>query len=281
MRIIYLLVISVVLVSCSEKFDSGLDTTSVIVIEGVIIDSDTMPSYVKVSRSSMDFNDLFSSEVKDALVIVSDDNGQIDTLQFKAAFSNSGKYYTKSFKAKSNNTYHLYVKVDGEEYMATTFMPPTVEIDSIYIPSNPENLINNKDNVKLFFNDPAENNYYLFQFNQCCAMNWELFDVSAYYVVNDKFLEPNFAINGYNFESSLSVYSNYYNYIDTNGISRLSFAVSTLTKESYEYLHATSLQINNDNGVYSPTPSSPKGNISNGALGYFRASSLSFISSLD
>ena len=52
-------------------------------------------------------------------------------------------------------------------------------------------------------------------------------------------------------------------------------ALSSLTKESYNYYKALLDQFENDGGAYKPTPASPQGNISNGGLGLFRASVVS------
>lgn len=51
------------------------------------------------------------------------------------------------------------------------------------------------------------------------------------------------------------------------------FSVDEITYKFYKSLLS---QFNNDGGAYYPSPSSPPGNISNGAIGLFRATQLSY-----
>jgi hypothetical protein len=49
----------------------------------------------------------------------------------------------------------------------------------------------------------------------------------------------------------------------------------SLTKEAYEYIKVMSRQVLYDGNIYKPTPVTPPGNISGGALGLFTASHIS------
>jgi hypothetical protein len=49
--------------------------------------------------------------------------------------------------------------------------------------------------------------------------------------------------------------------------------MQSLTSEAYNYYTVLMNQFKTDGGTYKPTPASPVSNISNGALGFFRASS--------
>lgn len=46
--------------------------------------------------------------------------------------------------------------------------------------------------------------------------------------------------------------------------------MQSISKEAYEYFNALQAQIKNDGGALSPTPATPPGNFSNGALGFFK-----------
>ena len=52
----------------------------------------------------------------------------------------------------------------------------------------------------------------------------------------------------------------------------------SLTYEAYLYYKALLSQFENDGGTFKPSPASPPSNISNGALGIFRASALDTMS---
>ena len=51
--------------------------------------------------------------------------------------------------------------------------------------------------------------------------------------------------------------------------------LSSLTIEAFQFYKALLQQFKNDGGAFQPAPGSPPTNMSNGALGYFRASALS------
>jgi len=50
--------------------------------------------------------------------------------------------------------------------------------------------------------------------------------------------------------------------------------MSSLSSNAYNYYKNLIEQFENDGGAYKPTPASPPTNISNGGLGFFRASSV-------
>lgn len=54
--------------------------------------------------------------------------------------------------------------------------------------------------------------------------------------------------------------------------------MASLTEEGFYFLKGLINQFNNDGGVYSPNPTSPKTNISDGGLGNFKASATNKIS---
>jgi hypothetical protein len=271
------------LYGCSEEYDLALDESENSIVIEALVTNDTLPNYVRVTKGSTSLKIDFNSDgtpkaeaVLGALVIISDDAGNIDTLSESNHWymkSKYGYYQTNSLNAKSGHSYYLYVKVDGVEYKAEAYMPDVVPIDSIYCKS----IKLNENPPVLFFNEPAnEKNYYLFDFP-------DMYGAWMFTLVDDRFLSSNIQETGFIlsdgenpkwWKNNLFDVQNYL----MSGDSVLTVSMSSLTQESYEYLSSLNIQFNSDGGVYSPSPTSAKGNISNGALGYFRASSVSRIS---
>ena len=119
------------------------------VIEGWIENGKTPTVAVSHSLSyysTIDLNTIFNSVDTAAMVIITDDMGNSETLQL--GFSNEhifgmlGRVYVgKTLTGAAGHTYNLYVKTSaGNEYTAQTYIPEnTVQIDS----------------MKFMINDPA------------------------------------------------------------------------------------------------------------------------------
>jgi hypothetical protein len=248
--------------------------------------------------------------IMNASIIISDNVNQVDTLVpidinlaeydydyrwgfYKFIYDNSGNildtlflsdppefshergyYKTKHLVGIPGRTYFLRVISEGKEYQASAFMPPVPEIDSLgYIKK-----ISEKDGQEyyiplLYFSEPQDiENYYLIQLNDeiwsrryAEDFNWE------FSILSDEFLQP--YVNGLNV--SLGANPRGFEYPLYQQGNDIYVALSSLTKNAYEFYKAILQQFNSDGGAYQLSPASPPSNISNGGLGYFRASSIS------
>lgn len=277
-KIISLGFLAVIIYGCTEKFELNIENnTNSVVIEGVVTnDNDSYYNYIRITKGNIDlvtkvgevgFDD-GAEIITNALVIISDNVGNVDTFFCDLKYptgSRYGYYVNDSFKGVSGRTYNLNVKIGNETYTAEAFMPPVVDIDSIetvddYLPV-------------IYFNDPInEKNYYLFNLHTVTGP-W------CISVIDDKFLSPDISTNGFTVDDGENPrwWVSNYQWISDDIKMYMKVSMSSLTKESYDYYRSIITQFNNDGGVYSPSPASPKGNISNGAIGYFRASSISVI----
>ena len=248
--------------------------------------------------------------IMNASIIISDNVNQVDTLvpidinlaeydydyrwgYYKFIYDNSGNiidtlylsdppefshyrgyYKTKHLVGIPGRTYFLRVISDGKEYQASEYMPPVPDIDSLgYIKK-----ISEKDGEEyyiplLYFSEPQGiENYYLIQLKDDILsrryaedFNWE------FSILSDEFLQP--YVNGLNV--SLGANPRGYEYAIYREGDSIYIALSSLTKNAYKYYKAILQQFNSDGGVYQLSPASPPSNISNGGLGYFRASAVS------
>jgi hypothetical protein len=201
----------------------------------------------------------------------------LDTLYLSdpPEFSHERGYYkTRHFVGIAGRTYFLRVISGGKEYQASAYMPPVPDIDSLgYIKK-----ISEKDGQEyyiplLYFSEPQGiENYYLIQLNDEILsrryaedFNWE------FSILSDEFLQP--YVNGLNV--SLGENPRGYEYPIYQEGNDIYVALSSLTKNAYEFYKAILQQFKNDGGAYQLSPASPPSNISNVGLGYFRASAIS------
>lgn len=147
-------------VSCTEKIDIKLDNASPQLVIEAIITNEPL-SLVIISKSTNPNLPANSIEtVSNALVVISDNSGNVDTLKEIA----KGFYQGFNSMGVPGRTYFLEVKTEDQVFKATSTMPLPVEIDSVKIEESTGNFMN-PDNRRLrgvgYFKDPAGvKNYY-------------------------------------------------------------------------------------------------------------------------
>lgn len=295
---------STIVLGCTDEFPVELTSgEQKLVVEAVITDQPG-PYYVRLTKSKSSFakinlNDLNHGgywfddgfePVLDAMVVIFDNEGNIDTLTFApdtsyyfladsagniidtSAMVNEkghfrGYYQTNTIHGKAGNTYTLIIGWQGKEYRSTCFMPHVPKIDSVtyefavgetgkydyYVPH-------------IWFKDnPNTKDYYLFT-----GSMGGLVDI----VLSDEFLKN--TVSGLNvFEG---IWADWWKQSYPTPGSYYRIELHSITKEIFDFYNALASQVRNDGGVYSPAPASPPTNISNGALGYFRASAVCMVS---
>lgn len=140
--------------SCEKEIDVDLHSSEPkLVIEGLI--SQNTLATVRLTMSK-DFNtDNTFTPVQGAIVSISDNNGNSETLQIDT----SGVYKAVNLKGVPGRTYNLKVTVDGQIYTATSTMSPhIVPIDSITLYTVP---LFDYPFPMVYFQDPkGTKNYY-------------------------------------------------------------------------------------------------------------------------
>jgi hypothetical protein len=209
--------------------------------------------------------------------IIYDGNGNvIDTTYWKypKEFNHErGFYMTTHLRGVPGRTYFLKIVTNSKEFDASSFMPDVPDIDSLgYIKK-----IMEKDGQEyyvplIYFSEPQGiNNYYLIQLGE--EIQSRLFSdmIWRFSILSDEFLDP--YVNGLN----ISLGSNPRNieYPEYWAGDSIYVRLNSLTKEAYDFYNSLLQQFKNDGGAYQLSPGSPPTNISNGALGFFRASAIS------
>ncbi len=205
-----------------------------------------------------------------AQVVVTDSKGA--GFEYVEQPNDLGLYLSQEvFRGEVGVTYSLDVTLGNKTFHASEELMRVTTIDStIYriderrkadLEKNPDDVDEeDKDRyyeVLMYTKEPQETvDYYLFKFYR----NGEVsnFDGQDIYYADDVIVQEN--ING--------VAAN-----DWYKIGELArFEMYSLTREAYLYYADLDITINNDGGLFSPLPTNPRTNLSNGALGLFQVS---------
>jgi len=246
-----LILIIAVFTSCQKIVNIDLNTASPNIVIEAVIDNGPGPYSVKLSKTGSYFDTPVLPAVSGAIVVISDNEGVIDTLTEDTA----GLYITHKIQGIPGNSYNLSVLADKVVYTASSMMMSAVNIDSIKLELTqrfsfgPRTRLDSS--LTIHFSDPAkEKNYYRIKFIQKHRIN-----LANYRLYNDVYT------NGE--EISLRVGAAVRG--DTDIIQLIS-----IDRYAYDY-YRTLADIIRINPIFGSTPANPNTNLSHGALGYFAA----------
>lgn len=245
------ILLAVLISSCQKIVNIDLNSASPkFVIEGVITDS-AGPFHVKLTKSGSYFDQPVLPPVSGATVIISDDRGNQDTLKEKQP----GIYLTSKINGLPGNNYSLKVVTENNEFQAQTSMKSHIDIDSLTVEVSQGFGGRMRRSVICHFHDPkSEKNYYRIKFYTNGKTNSE-----SYRLYDDQYT------NGEN----IDVRAGGAEVGDTNVV-----VLMSIDKSAYDYYH-TLEEILRTNPLFGSTPANPNTNLTNGALGYFAAYTVS------
>lgn len=261
MKNLFFIILSLFLVTaCEKEIDLDLENQAgKIVIEANVTDQ-TGPYIVRITKSVAVTQNNVYPVVTGAEVVLSDNTGQTETLHYVS----NGEYQTSNFTAVSGRTYTLKVKAEGQQYIAQSTMPEAVPFTDLKQDSF---VFGGETTYTLLpvFTDPiALGNRYLFNFkiNNKSKKTFEVFSDNVNNGLPNQ--RPLFLPNDEGDEADkVKVVVGDTIYVE----------MQCIDNNIFTYYSAL-LQITGDNGG-GVTPSNPPSNISNGALGYFSAHTLS------
>lgn len=261
MKNLFFIILSLFLfTACEKEIDLDLDDQAgKIVIEANITDQ-AGPYIVKITKSvAVTQNNVYPA-VTGAEVVLSDNTGQTETLHYVS----NGEYQTSTFTAVSGRTYTLKIKAEGQQYVARSTMPEAVPFTDLEQDSFVFGGVTTYTLLPIFTDPTALGNRYLFNFkvNNKSKKYFEVFSDN----VN----------NGLPNQRSLFLPNDDSDKSDAVKVvvgDTIHVEMQCIDNNVFTYYSAL-LQIMGDNGG-GVTPSNPPSNISNGALGYFSAHTLS------
>lgn len=252
-NILFILFCALLFSSCEKEIDLQLDDKSgTIVIEGNITDQQG-PYYVHITRSVAFTEDNQYPAITDAIVTISDNAGQSETLQYEG----DGRYKTSSLVSSPGNTYTLNVLIDGVNYTAQSTMPSPVTLDGL-IQDSITIAGETTYNILPVYTDPSFlGNRYLFilTIDGKTDKTLQVFsDNINNGMVNQRTIMPSLDDDDEIVPGDI-----------------INVEMQCIDQNIYTYYSAL-IQISGGGGPGgSVTPANPPSNINNGALGYFSA----------
>jgi len=237
--------------SCRKVISVNLNSTAPrYVITGNITDQPG-PYLLSITQSVNFSQDNIAPAVSGATVVITDITGGLaDSL----TETSPGNYQTHTLVGAYGHQYHMYVNAAGNVFTASSTMPQPVTLDSLYTQQSPFG--KSFQIVPVYFDPIAKGNYYLF--NEVKNDT----EMSAIFTRNDQL------INGQLMKLPLE---------GGGGGSRVAdgdvVEIDLECIDSPVYAYFSSLQQTKNQN--SATPANPATNISNGALGYFSAHTVS------
>ena len=247
-RLMPLCMVLVLLSACTKDINLKLSSTaSHIVIEGNIYNQPG-PYYVRLSQSQSYYQSNVFPVVTGAQVIISDNAGNTDTLTEMVP----GTYKTgRNITGTVGRTYNLTVTAAGQTYKSSSTMPAPVPLDTAII--LPPVFGNTTDNIICAIQDPAITvNYYLLYAKQNDSL-------STAVTLNDQY--NNGGIQQVRIQTPENIKSG----------DSLTVYMQSIDEGVYNYFNSLNQSTTNSSTV---SPANPISNISNGALGYFCAGTL-------
>ncbi len=246
--------VSVLLISCQKVIQLDLgSSTPQLVIQGNVY-NEPGPYEVQISKTvNFDALNIYPA-VTNATVTINDNAGQSEVL----SQTTDGTYVTSKLEGIIGRTYTLTVKVDEKTYTASSTIPNPVDIDTIYYKNS---LFGGSELIALdFINRPDKENYY-----------------RVIHFVNDK-RATGFSVFSENTDQVTRISYSFMSTSSTDTIStpklkkgdRIDVWFECIDKGVFDYFRSA-----NSEGGQNASPANPVSNISNGALGYFNACSVS------
>ncbi|WP_232526592.1 DUF4249 domain-containing protein [Marinilabilia rubra] len=261
---------------CTETIELELETAAKrLVVDGNVTNEQKM-HFLRLSESVSFFSDSASPTVSGAQVLISDG---INVERLSEAQDIPGIYYTsENFGGVPGRTYSLSVSnvdidEDGEmeEYTSHAPLPDVSAPDSITMEFD-EGW--NVWKILLYAREnPETEDYYMFRLfkNGTLISN----TISEYSVVSDKFFDEGNA-NGIWVQSiDAGQESGEFEEGDV-----ITLQMCGITEEYFDFVQAVQQENRGQYPLFSGPPANVPGNISNGALGFFSAFSVSYVSLL-
>jgi len=243
---------------CQKVINVNLNEAApLLVIEGLITDS-VGPYIVKLSKSGSYFDQPILPPVSDAIVVISDNIGTIDTLKE----TRPGIYLTSKLQGIPGRTYNLMVLSENRIYTGSSTMFSHVGIDALKLEKGTSQGFgfgghgqnDTRVDIHCIFKDPLEKNFYRIK-----VYTNDSIGIGNYKLYDDQYT------NGK--ETDLQV--------RRASVGDVSFVeLISLDQFTYEYYRTLS-DLLHTNPIFGSTPANPNTNLTNGALGYFGACAIS------
>lgn len=257
---LYLLLTLIFFASCEEEVTPDLkDIQPALVVEALVSDDPNRTPFVKLTYSASYFNSDTPDAVINALVIISEDEAVVDTLEEVSP----GFYETQKITVgKHNSDYKLYIQTqEGDIYEAVGRLKPVAPLDSLSVNFRQETPFSYEEDgyyVTINFQEPgATKDFYRLFF----YLGESQYDPEELIYASDDLANGQYITN-----------IEFTDFVVFEG-DTVRVEMHSLTEEHYTFL--STLDENQSSGdLFDTPPANIEGNVSNGAFGYFATSAI-------
>ena len=269
---IYLLIIfflTAMLGSCVERIDIELDDSYTrLVVDGAIT-TDTMSHIVLLSKTTSYYYNQPAPAITGAQVQISDGQEVYDLKE-----DSPGIYRTdSSVFGVVGETYTLNIKLASliggyTDYTAVSTLYPVSQLDSVSLAFHSDWSEDGIWEVKCFVQDPPSADFYRFMISKNGKMLSDTLD--EWFVTDDRFFNGNYAYGAPVAYLQQDKYDEILKEGDT-----VTVEMNSIGAEYANFIWEAQSEVRGSNPLFSGPPANVKGNINNGASGFFAAFSAS------
>jgi hypothetical protein len=258
-------VLSIIAVSCTERIEIPLDESYARLVVDGSITTDTMAHTVVLSSTSSYYYNQPAPPIAGAEVSISD-----GIKSYLLAEDSPGIYRTESnIFGIPGKTYTLNIKLAAAiggftDYTASSTLNPVTPLDSLSLLYHPDWSENGVWEVKCYVLEPPTVDFYRFLLfkNQTLLTD----------TLNEWLISDDMFFNG-NYTNGLPI-----GYLDQGSPEQglkagdtIIAEVNSIGKDYYNFIMEAQAELFGSNPLFSGPPANIKGNISNGAVGFFTA----------
>jgi hypothetical protein len=258
-------ILSILVVSCTERIDIGLEDSYIRLVVDGSLTTDTMAHTVTLKTSSSYYYNQPSPMVTGAQVSITD-----GTQTYNLKEDSAGIYRTDpSVYGVAGQTYRLNIKlataIGGQtDYSANSTLYPIASLDSVSLFFHPDWSENGIWEVKCYVQEPPTIDFYRFMILKNSLMLTDT--LNEWFITDDKFFNGSYT-NG----ATVA-------YLQQNspqeGLQKgdtVTVEVNSIGKDYFNFLTEAQAELRGSNPLFSGPPANVKGNIDNGAIGFFTA----------
>ena len=258
-----------VLSSCVERIDINLDESHTRLVVDGSFTTDTIRQKVILTTTTSYYYNQPAPAVEGADIEISDGTDVYD-LREEAPGVYSTEYPVYGIPGR---TYTLNIRLASQvggysEYTASAELFPVNRLDSLNLEYHPDWSDNGVWEVKCFVQDPPTNDYYRFRVSKNNRMLSD--SLADWFVTDDRFYNGNYAYGAPVAYLRQNTSEEILNPGDSVGVE-----MNSLSKEYAGFIWEAQAEVNGSNPLFSGPAANVRGNISNGAIGFFAAYSIS------
>jgi hypothetical protein len=253
------------IISCTERIDIELDETSVrLVVDGEVT-TDTMAHKVVLTKTTSYYYDQESPPVTGASVSIKAGERNIQLYE-----KESGVYYTDStFFGMEGLTYTLNIALASPvggftAYSASSIMNSAVRIDSADLVFHPEWSDSGFYEVRCYLKDPPTSDYYRWLIYRNGNILSDTLD--EWFVTDDRFFNGGY-VNG----ATVAFLDQGSENGKLEAGDEITLELNCVGRDYAVFLWEAQSELMGSNPLFSGPPANVKGNITNGAIGFFAA----------